>query len=307
MISVVIPARNESATIGRCLESVREQLGVHEPVEIIVADNQSTDGTGAIAASYGAGVVVSHASSVAGVRNDGVRHTTGEILLFLDADCFLGKGWKAAFDAQRERLLQPVGAILGSHPYPPPGEDVFLWRYWFFPYVRRQSASHVGSAHLVCSRSTFESLNGFNEHLKTGEDYDICQRLISRGGEIVVERSLVAFHDGYPRHLLDFVRREMWHGVGDVSSIRSIAQSRVALAGLLFLGSLCLALASLALGWTALALSAVATSVIVAVASAVARFKGYPIRVAVVASVCILPLYLIARGAAVAVRLKHWK
>lgn len=307
MISIIIPARNESATIGRCLESVKKEIGSDEPVEIIVVDNQSTDRTGEIAASSGATVILSQATSVAGVRNEGVQHSSGDILAFLDADCFLGDGWKSAFDAQREALLQPRGVIMGSHPYPPPGEEVFLWRYWFTPYVQRQSASHVGSAHLICSRSTFELLHGFSEQLKTGEDYDLCQRLIAKGGAIIVERSLVAFHDGYPRRLADFMRREMWHGVGDVSSIRNLVHSRVALAGLLFLVGLCLTVTALAIGRTTLALAAASASAMVTLASAVVRFRGYPLRVSVVASVCILPLYLVARGAALGVRLKHWK
>ena len=50
MVSVIVPARNEEASLGACLESLVAQTGVR--VEIIVVDDGSTDGTREIAQSF---------------------------------------------------------------------------------------------------------------------------------------------------------------------------------------------------------------------------------------------------------------
>jgi len=57
MISVVIPALNEEGNLPDCLDSLRTQQwdGLSE---VIVVDNGSTDNTSAVAASYGAKVVL---------------------------------------------------------------------------------------------------------------------------------------------------------------------------------------------------------------------------------------------------------
>jgi 4,4'-diaponeurosporenoate glycosyltransferase len=91
-VSVIIPARDEAATIGRLLESLRHQTVA--PSEIIVVDDHSTDATAAVASSGRARVLrlaplpegwggkswACHRGSVA---------ASGTILVFLDADVTL--------------------------------------------------------------------------------------------------------------------------------------------------------------------------------------------------------------------------
>jgi len=55
LVSVIVPARNEEASLGSCLQSLVEQTGVK--MEIIVVDDGSTDRTRKIAESF-AGVKV---------------------------------------------------------------------------------------------------------------------------------------------------------------------------------------------------------------------------------------------------------
>ncbi len=89
-VSVVIPARNEEASLSSCLESLVSQTGVD--FEIIVVNDQSTDRTREIAASF-AGVCVIDADPLpagwTGKNNavsTGVRSARGLWLLFTDAD-----------------------------------------------------------------------------------------------------------------------------------------------------------------------------------------------------------------------------
>ena len=87
-ISVVIPARNEAARIRPLLESLRNAHGI---LEVIVVDDESTDETSRIAASYGAKVVSSTARPVQWVGktwalHQGIAAARGEWIVTLDAD-----------------------------------------------------------------------------------------------------------------------------------------------------------------------------------------------------------------------------
>lgn len=89
-ISVIVPARNEEACLGACLQSLSTQTGV--AFEIVVVDDGSTDRTREIAQSF-AGVKVVDAQPLppgwSGKSNalvTGARQAAGEWLLFTDAD-----------------------------------------------------------------------------------------------------------------------------------------------------------------------------------------------------------------------------
>lgn len=85
-ISVILPAKNESAVIGRVLEGIRRQL---PDVELVVVNDGSSDTTAAAAAAADAGAkIVSHPYSMgngAAIKS-GARAATGDILVFMDAD-----------------------------------------------------------------------------------------------------------------------------------------------------------------------------------------------------------------------------
>ena len=88
--SLVIPAYNEERYLSRLLDSVdqakRGYRGGEGSIEVIVADNASTDGTPAIALERGCRVASVEKRAIAAARNGGARIATGEILTFTDAD-----------------------------------------------------------------------------------------------------------------------------------------------------------------------------------------------------------------------------
>ncbi|WP_416139577.1 glycosyltransferase family 2 protein [Halomonas sp. HK25] len=84
MVSIVIPAFNEAATVGRCANA-----GLHHPSvdEVIVVDDGSSDGTGEAAAAAGATVIrLDKNSGKAAAMDAGIRAAKHNIILFLDAD-----------------------------------------------------------------------------------------------------------------------------------------------------------------------------------------------------------------------------
>src|SRR5436190_5494105 len=85
-LSVIIPAYNEETYLAATLEAAREALAAIDEFELIVVDNDSTDGTRAIAGSFKANIVSEHEHNISAVRNAGARHASGEVLVFIDAD-----------------------------------------------------------------------------------------------------------------------------------------------------------------------------------------------------------------------------
>jgi glycosyltransferase involved in cell wall biosynthesis len=89
-VSVVIPARNEERSIGRCLASLIAQEGVD--FEMIVVNDHSTDRTREIAASFANVQVLDAPPLPAGWAGKchaafvGAQHARGQWLLFTDAD-----------------------------------------------------------------------------------------------------------------------------------------------------------------------------------------------------------------------------
>lgn len=179
-ISIIIPAYNEATYIGRLLEALTQQS--HASFEVIVSDAESKDHTKDVIKQYqkklDLKLVQSPPKGPANGRNKGAAQASGEWLLFLDADDdiddpdFIGtlisgaeqKGWQTA-----STKMKVHGASL-------------LERYgtWFnYNYTRMLAHTKHPVAPGWCiltRRSLFDSLNGFNEKIHFGEDYDYVSR-----------------------------------------------------------------------------------------------------------------------------------
>lgn len=86
LVSVIIPAYNSECYLAEAIDSVISQD--YRPIEIIVIDDGSTDGTAAIANSYGNSIryIFQDNSGTSVARNHGVAVAQGDLLAFLDAD-----------------------------------------------------------------------------------------------------------------------------------------------------------------------------------------------------------------------------
>jgi len=100
-LTVVVCAYNEASTVGPCLHSLWAQT--RQPDEIILVDNASTDATAAVGAVVpGVRVIHEPRKGLPRAREAGRLAATGDILLFLDADCRRRcTGWSASSVASR--------------------------------------------------------------------------------------------------------------------------------------------------------------------------------------------------------------
>jgi glycosyltransferase involved in cell wall biosynthesis len=97
-LSVVIPAHNEESFLGDCLASLLDQDYAGE-YEIIVVDNNSTDGTADVARAHGVTVVSEPRPGVCWARQSGTTLADGEIVVSTDADTVYGRDWLSRIDA----------------------------------------------------------------------------------------------------------------------------------------------------------------------------------------------------------------
>lgn len=115
-ISIIIPARNEARTLPKLLTSLKMQR--LQPKEIIVVDDESTDGTAEIARGYGA-IVIQNTSEKSGKAAAcwlGALHASGEWLLFLDSDTFFQK--KTSLERLAGEYERKSGhGILSAQPF----------------------------------------------------------------------------------------------------------------------------------------------------------------------------------------------
>jgi len=195
-VSVVIPARNASATLARAIRSVRAQQ--LQPDEILVVDDASDDATGTMAENLGAKTIrlPAHAGAAA-ARNAGVQAAAGEVIGFLDAD----DEWlpdklfrqlpllaDADFVACGARLFSVTGQDLGplfDGQTPEPGAEA--WRGLL-------ARNTVATSCVLVRRRAFDAAGGFDPALEVAEDQDLWIRLALRGRLGYLDATLVHMH-----------------------------------------------------------------------------------------------------------------
>lgn len=226
VISFIIPALNEAASITVTLDSIWSHVPTGMSCEIIVADNGSTDETVALALKRQARVLVDTKATVGGLRNRAARIASGQVLVFLDADIELTQAWTREFPEVFASLIENPLQVTGSR-CGIPGQASLIEHYWFRPLLNKQG-NYVNSGHMITTRELFSRIGGFDESLETGEDYAFGQSALVHNAKVMNNPRLAVIHTGYPVTLLQFIRRELWHGRGDCRPLRSVTKSKVA-------------------------------------------------------------------------------
>ncbi len=184
MISFVIPAHDEARLIGATLDALHDaatSLGLH--VETVVVDDASTDDTAAIATAHGARVLRVAHRHIAATRNAGARATTGERLVFVDADTLVDP---ALLSAAMSAL--DAGAVGGGAAVRLQGPLAWHERWftavivWCFRRTRIAPGCFV-----FCTRTAFDATGGFDERYFAGEDVAMS-RALARQGRFVILR-----------------------------------------------------------------------------------------------------------------------
>lgn len=227
-ITVVIPARNEEALIARTVEAALASAralagrpGAHLddlPVEIIVVDNASTDGTAeALGPALRAGVrlVGCGEPKAACARNLGAAIARGRVLVFVDADTLMPEGalGRIAHLCDAEGY---EGGFTGLSSLEGGLRAQLWWIFWEHVRALPIARAKAMSALMFVTRDVFHELGGFHEGRTLGEEWSILAGLYKkRPRRFAYDRTLTAMTSsrrmelqsfGYARVLFQYVR-----------------------------------------------------------------------------------------------------
>jgi len=204
-LSIVIAAFNAVRTLGAQLEVLSHQAA-SVPVQILVCDNGSSDGTADLVREWmrrHSAIELVDASARRGpaaARNVGALHAQAPLLAFCDADDVVAEDWIATMYAavRRDDFVAGVATRLrlGSSPHDPRYYEFGPYRISRFPHLLAAAANNLG-----VRRSVFEGVGGFDESLRTGEDDDLCWRIQLAGHRLVTHPEVTitaGARDGLP-------------------------------------------------------------------------------------------------------------
>ncbi len=168
MYSIVIPAYNEEAFLGPTLDRLSEAMKtVSGHGEVILVDNNSTDGTARLAQERGARVVFEPINRISRARNAGARAAHGPHLIFLDADTLVSP-----------RLIQQALSNLaagdccgGGALIRLDGDYGILARGAMGFWNRISTTLNLAAgSFMYCLKEGFEAVGGFSEKVYASEE-----------------------------------------------------------------------------------------------------------------------------------------
>ena len=175
LVSIIIPIYNYGRFLAEAIDSVMAQT--YRPIEVIVVDDGSTDNTANIATSYpDIQYIYQPNQGVSVARNTGISKARGKYLAFLDAD-----------DTWHPDKLKIQIQHLKENPNI--GYNICKIKNYFEPEINRDPRiisalyeyDQIGGFTIVCTKSIFEQVGGFDSRYKAGEDFDWFTRAKDKG------------------------------------------------------------------------------------------------------------------------------
>lgn len=215
-VTIVIPVRDNVSGVRRLISALRGK-------RVIVVD----DGSAApirpehLGACDGEVEVLRHELSrgPAAARNTGLAACRTDFVAFLDSDVVPRPGW---LEALLGHFCDPAVALVAPRIIGLAPSDRLVARYEAVrssldlglreaPVVPYGTVSYVPSAAIVCRRSCLAAVGGFDESMHSGEDVDLCWRLIESGARLRYEPIALVAHE-HRIQLREWLARKAFYG-----------------------------------------------------------------------------------------------
>lgn len=228
-VSVLVPCYNEEAVLENCVQSLLRQR--YDNIEVIVVDDGSTDGTCRI----GDRLARQHPDVVyfftkpnggkASALNHGLRHSTGELIVCMDAD--------SVFEPDAVHYLiapfadERVGAVGGNVKVA--NRSRFLNRHQAMEYVsglnlQRRAFASLGCMQVISGaigafrRSALLAIGGYSNDT-VAEDMDVTIAMAEAGHKVAFASRAVA-HTEAPERISDWARQRYRWTYGGIQVVR---------------------------------------------------------------------------------------
>ncbi len=215
LVSIIIPVRNRVELTRQCFRGIRETV-TDIPYEIILVDNDSTDGTAEFVKAFDGPVRTiynAEGANFSAANNQAAAVARGKYLVLLNNDTLPTAGWLTALlDAHRRypdagavgaKLLYPkthtiqhAGVLVRNYPNPVSPYHVHHYFPAGAPAVNTERAYPcITAACMLITKELFDELGGFDEGFVFGyEDVDLCFRILERGLKNIYAPRAVLYH-----------------------------------------------------------------------------------------------------------------
>jgi mycofactocin system glycosyltransferase len=215
-VTVVIPVRDNVFGLQRLVASLRG-------LRIIVVDDGSSIAIEleGFAATHADIDVLRHSQSKgpAAARNTGLAACKTDFVAFLDSDVVPRRGW---LEALLGHFCDPTVALVAPRIVGLTQTDHLVGRYEAVrssldlgqreaPVMPYTTVSYVPSAAIICRSFTLRDVGGFDETLTSGEDVDLCWRLVEAGARLRYEPIAWVAHD-HRTELRSWIARKAFYG-----------------------------------------------------------------------------------------------
>ncbi|MEP2944636.1 MAG: glycosyltransferase [Lentilitoribacter sp.] len=180
-ISVVIPCLNEQGFLGSLLDDLSQQNIDNQEFEVIVVDNNSSDGTAEVAWNFAADnpefnlkMIHEYDLGVSKARNRGARFASYSTLVFLDADNRVTDTFLKTMQTKLS-IHEVVGGTIRTTPdrFELKGHLVF----WILEGIKILLPRPFGKSFV--RKQIHDDLGGFNENITLGENLEYLMRVKS--------------------------------------------------------------------------------------------------------------------------------
>lgn len=206
LVSIIISTRNEEKVLGKLLLSIRKQT--YKKKEVILIDNNSTDGTITIAKKMGI-KIFNFGPERSAQRNFGVRKAQGEYILFLDADMELTKN----VIKECIKLIRIDKEISGIN-IPEIAVGVRFWEKVkaFERSFYNKEGDSITDAVRFFQRKVLKRIGGYDEAMTGPEDWDITDRLRKNGFRIGRIKAKIYHYERIPS-ILTLMKKKFYYAL----------------------------------------------------------------------------------------------
>jgi glycosyltransferase involved in cell wall biosynthesis len=217
-VSVVIPTHNRPEKLAATLNGLCNQDFVRDPYEIIVVDDGSTPPVVLPAIENGSSMKLIRrgGGERSAARNAGAEAASGDLLVFVDDDMSVDRGFLAAYVGANAEW--PDAILVGATHLPPDATKSPFGRFRqrlegaSLPATRGlvDSLNFCAAGNMGISRQRFAELGGFDRAIVSGEDQDLALRHTEARGRIAFVPEASAIHQDGALDVRSYCQRHEW-------------------------------------------------------------------------------------------------